>query len=261
MQFLPGDGAGGAAATTHVRVAGEPSRLPAASLARTWNVCEPVASDEYDCGEAQATQAPPSRRHSNVESDSVDENAKLADRVVTVPVGPDAIEVSGGVASSGVDALIVQLREAGDASVFPAASVARTSNVCAPASSAEYDVGDAQSLHAPASRRHSNVEPGSLEANEMLVEPLVTSPLGPAVIDVSGGSRSCCGAGGGRTASAEGLACAGHARASARGRRSCRRGRCPARADACASAGARAIAQAVTVGVGAAGIGLGFRTS
>lgn len=46
MQFLPEPGTGSAAVTTHVRVAGEPSWLPTASLARTWNVCEPVASDE-----------------------------------------------------------------------------------------------------------------------------------------------------------------------------------------------------------------------
>ncbi len=44
--------------------------------------------------------------------------------------GPLVIVVSGGVVSVG--ATTVQLRLAGEASVLPAASVARTSNVCEP---------------------------------------------------------------------------------------------------------------------------------
>ena len=58
-------------------------------------------------------------------------NEKLADDDVTVPDGPEPIVVSGGVVSGG-GTFTVQVREAGEASVLPAPSVARTSNVCEP---------------------------------------------------------------------------------------------------------------------------------
>src|SRR5215210_5299980 len=49
----------------HVRVAGVGSTLPAASVARTSKVCEPVASEVYALGELHAgVQAPPSSLHS-----------------------------------------------------------------------------------------------------------------------------------------------------------------------------------------------------
>ncbi len=51
---------------------------------------------------------------------------KVAALVVNVPDGPLVMVVSGGMVS------IVKLRVAGVASVFPAASIARTENVCAP---------------------------------------------------------------------------------------------------------------------------------
>ena len=56
-------------------------------------------------------------------------NVKLASPVVAVPEGPPVIVVSGAVVSGGGTAT-VQVRVAGDASVLPAASLARTSNVC-----------------------------------------------------------------------------------------------------------------------------------
>jgi hypothetical protein len=68
-------------------------------------------------------------RHWNVEPDSLLVNAKLADPDVLGFGGPDEIVVSGAVVS------IVQVRDAGEASTLPAASVARTSNVCDPAPS------------------------------------------------------------------------------------------------------------------------------
>ena len=75
-------------------------------------------------------QVPPSRRHSNVEPASVAVNASDAAVDVVEPDGPDVIDVSGGVVSAAT--VTVQAREAGDRSTFPAVSVARTSNVCAP---------------------------------------------------------------------------------------------------------------------------------
>ena len=60
---------------------------------------------------------------------SVAENAIDALVDVVDPVGAEVIDVSGGVVSG--DAVTVQDADAGVASTFPAASVARTSTVCA----------------------------------------------------------------------------------------------------------------------------------
>ena len=79
----------------------------------------------------QPPHAPASSRHWNVEPVSDEVNAKLAELEVTVPDGPELIVVSGGVVSGG-GTFTVHVRVAGVASVFAAASVARTSNVCDP---------------------------------------------------------------------------------------------------------------------------------
>src|SRR3954471_9451804 len=112
-------------------------------------------------------------RHWNVEPDSVDANAKLADAELTVPLGPDEIDVSGAVVSTGV-VTTVHVRVAGEASVLPAPSVARTSNVWEPSARPEYALGDVHAAYAPPSMRHSNVEPDSVDANPRLAELVVT---------------------------------------------------------------------------------------
>ncbi len=88
----------------------------------------------------------------------------------------------------------VHVRLAGVGSVFPAASVARTSKVWEPPESPVYDLGEVHALHAPPSRRHWNVEPASLDVNEKLADGEVTVPDGPEVIVVSGGVVSAGGA-------------------------------------------------------------------
>jgi hypothetical protein len=108
----------------HVRDAGVGSTLAAASIARTWNVCEPSARDEYDCGDEHAAQVAPSSEHSKV-AVSVAVNERLAEWDVVVPDGPSVIVVSGGVVSRTVHAVL-----AGVASVFPNESAPRTENVC-----------------------------------------------------------------------------------------------------------------------------------
>jgi hypothetical protein len=50
-------------------------------------------------GEEQALKASPSMEHSKVESGSVEEKAKSAELLLTVPEGPESIVVSGGVVS------------------------------------------------------------------------------------------------------------------------------------------------------------------
>ena len=63
---------------------------------------------------------------------SVEVNVKLAELEATVPDGPEAIAVSGGVVS-----WTVQVRLAGVASTLPAASMARTRKVWLPAARPE----------------------------------------------------------------------------------------------------------------------------
>ncbi len=54
---------GAIVSTVNVRAAGVGSTLPAASSARTSSVCRPSARAEATCGDEQAANVPPSRRH------------------------------------------------------------------------------------------------------------------------------------------------------------------------------------------------------
>ena len=70
------------ASTVNVRVAGVASTLPAASVARTSNVYAPSASEPRMRGDVQLPRpavAPVSRRHSNVEPVSLEENVNVAE--------------------------------------------------------------------------------------------------------------------------------------------------------------------------------------
>ncbi len=101
-----------------VKLAGVASVLPAVSVARTWKVCEPLTRSLYCLGEVQAAKAALSKLQVKVEPVSLDENVNVAELLLTVPEGPEAIIVSGAVRStSTVRALEV-------AEVLPAASVA-----------------------------------------------------------------------------------------------------------------------------------------
>jgi hypothetical protein len=98
-------GVGSGRSIVHVRVAGVGSRLPALSLARTAKTWLPSVSAEKDLGESQAAQAPPSSWHSNLARRS-EAKANDADWELTVPAGPEAIEVSGGVVSATIVSLL-----------------------------------------------------------------------------------------------------------------------------------------------------------
>ena len=65
---------------------------------------------------------------------------------------------------SGATVSIVNVRDAGVGSTFPAASRARTSNVYVPSASAPTLCGDVHPANAPRTIRHSNVAPDSLDA-------------------------------------------------------------------------------------------------
>src|SRR5262249_4917282 len=67
---------GAVRSTTQVNDAGVGSTLPAASIARTWKVCEPSARVPVLNGDVQATNAPLSMRHSKRDPSSLEVNAK-----------------------------------------------------------------------------------------------------------------------------------------------------------------------------------------
>jgi hypothetical protein len=121
---------GAAVSTVNDRTAAVASVLPAASVARTLTEWPPSDSAGVVHGLVHAPYAPLSTRHANVEPDSVEANANAGVASFVGPLGPAVIDVSGGVVSAG--GLIVHVCEAGVASVLPAASVARTLNVCEP---------------------------------------------------------------------------------------------------------------------------------
>src|SRR5918999_1414523 len=111
----------------HVTAAGVPSVLPAASVALTSKVCEPALRPMYDLGEVHDVNAPASSLHSNVEPASLEVKLKLGSASLSGSEGEAVIVVCGSVRS------IVQVKEAGEASTLPAASVALTSKVWLPA--------------------------------------------------------------------------------------------------------------------------------
>jgi hypothetical protein len=132
--------------------------LPAWSVARTSKVwLPPVSAGEIVCGLAQEAQLPPSIRHSNVEPDSVELKLKLGDAFPEGFAGDESMVVLGAVRST------VHVREAGDASVLPAGSVARTSKVWLPSVSADNVCGLVQDDQPPPSTRHWKLEPDSVE--------------------------------------------------------------------------------------------------
>ena len=95
-----------------------------------------------------AANAPLSSEHSNVAVESGDENVKLALAAVVEPAaGPVRICVSGAVVS------IVQLELAGLPSALPAASIARTANVCAPSPTPSVS-GEVHAANGAPSREH-----------------------------------------------------------------------------------------------------------
>ena len=82
------------------RFAGVASTFPAASLARTRNVCRPRVRFRYVRGERHACHARPSSLHRNVEPASVETNLKVARLDVVGLAGPRVMRVPGGVAST-----------------------------------------------------------------------------------------------------------------------------------------------------------------
>ena len=123
----------GGAVIVHVCEAGDASGLPAASVARTANVC--VADAEAGVRlrrGARGEGAHASSEQPNVEPDSFEVNVKFA--VVALPFAGSGEPrvVSGAVVSGGGGAVTLHVWLAGEPSVLPAASVARTAKVWLP---------------------------------------------------------------------------------------------------------------------------------
>ena len=108
-----------------VPVADVGSGLPAASIARTRNVCGPAVIPVSCFGDVHAAYGARSSEHSNVEPGSSEANVIVSVVLVVVPDGP-LIVVSGASRSS------IQVYVAGLGSTLPAKSIARTWNVCEP---------------------------------------------------------------------------------------------------------------------------------
>ena len=80
----------------------------------------------------------------------------------------------------------VQVCTAGLASVLPALSVARTRSSCSPCPSLLNVAGELHAAHAPPSRLHSKVLPGSEEVKVNVAAGPRPWPFGPSVMVVSG---------------------------------------------------------------------------
>src|SRR5216117_1667329 len=117
---------GGPRSIDHVWLAAVPSVLPAGSVARTSNVWLPSPRAAVVCGLVQELQPPPSTRHSKLEPGSEELNVNVGVASLSSAGGAESIVVLGSVRS------IVQVELDALASVLPAGSVARTSNVWFP---------------------------------------------------------------------------------------------------------------------------------
>ncbi len=164
-------------------------------MARTSKVCAPTDSPEYSSGDVQPVKAAPFSEHSNVDPASSAEKVNVADVSVVVAAGPLSTVVSGGVVSGGgAGDSTVHEYSAGDRSRLPAASMARTSKVCAPTTRSVYTTGEAQAANQAPSMAHSNVEPASSAEKVNVADVSVVVAAGPLSTVVSGGVVSGGGA-------------------------------------------------------------------
>ena len=94
-------------------------------------------------GELQLEKLPESTRHWKLEPASELEKPKVGVESLVAPLGPESIVVFGGVVSP-PPPLTVNVRLAGLGSTLPAASLARTENVCEPFARVPSVYGDVQ---------------------------------------------------------------------------------------------------------------------
>jgi hypothetical protein len=139
----------------------------------------PTLSTAVVNGDEQAAKAAASTRHWNPDAppDPLNVNVGV---VSLVAVGPPVMSVFGVVVST------TNVCVAGVASVFPAASVARTSKVWLPSFRTAVVNGEAHVANAAPSTRHWNVDPGSVAVNVNVGVLSLPGLSAPAVIVVFG---------------------------------------------------------------------------
>ena len=163
------------------RVAGVGSVFPAASLARTRNVCAPPASGAVVCGDVQLANGPLSTAHSKVAPGTDEWKANVGVWSVVAPCGPESMIVSGSV--------VLTVKETcATAPVRPEASVALTENLCAPSRIELHVKPDEQAKKLPPSFWHRSVgaSRSSSVPNRNCCEPSLTSDGGNSVKTVVG---------------------------------------------------------------------------
>jgi hypothetical protein len=128
--------------------------------------------------------AAPSKISTNVPASPVPESVTLPVEFVLPSAGLVMTGAAGAVTST------VQPRLAGDWSVFPAASVARTWKVWLVSARPVYVFELVQAVKGPPSRLHSKVDEGSSAVKVNDAEVLEVAPSGPVVIVVFGADVS-----------------------------------------------------------------------
>ena len=176
---------GGVRSTRQVADAGEASVSPAA-VARTRIVCELSANPVSCSGVVAASQPALSRLYSKVAPATVALSVNDAEVELVSDAGPPEIVVSGAIGGGG--AVSVQVNDAGVASTFPAASMARVRNVCEPFASPSTESGNVAGTNATLSTLISNVAFTSPRAiAENVAGWVVIVVFGVTVSCVSGG--------------------------------------------------------------------------
>jgi hypothetical protein len=171
---------GGTVSTVHEYCDGGP--VSNIQVARTESVCEPLPSPVRTLGGEQAANFAPSREQSNVlpSLSALKPNVAV---VRLVSTGGVAVNVTCG-------ATVFTVHVALCSALFPAASVARTSNPCGPAGSVRF-CGLAQAANCSVSNRHSTLampEPESVALKTNATSGPVTG--GGRVRDTLGGVSS-----------------------------------------------------------------------
>ena len=170
--------------TVHSYLAGVASVLPKTSVARTSKACSPTPSPATSAGTSHAVNGAPSSEQANVEPASSAAKANDAVRATVSAGGPSVRVVWGAWIGTTVHSCSTQI-----ASTWPAGSVARTANTWSPTARPVYTCGDVHGTVTP-SRKHSNVEPASLEMNWSSAVVDSASSGGALRIVVTGGPSS-----------------------------------------------------------------------
>lgn len=176
----------GGATIVQLWLAGVASTLPTVSVARTWNVCVPLARRVYVTGDVQLVKDPLSSLQAKV-AVSVAVKLKLAVVEPTVPVGPDVIVVSGGVLST-VTLILAVVDELFDGSTARAATVTLPSGIEAEFQARLYGEVVSVPTTVPLTRKLTEeTSTLSLAVAESVMLPFTLAPFVGAVSVTTGG--------------------------------------------------------------------------